>query len=65
MISHVTRCYLCIPGISVSAERVFSTAGDVVTAKRSQLSSEHVDQLFIQKNVHVSGSESDDDGEDE
>uniref|UniRef100_A0A672JQE7 BED-type domain-containing protein n=1 Tax=Salarias fasciatus TaxID=181472 RepID=A0A672JQE7_SALFA len=44
-ISTVARRFLCIPGTSVSAERVFSTAGDIVTAKRSVLKAEHVDQL--------------------
>uniref|UniRef100_A0A672JKK8 BED-type domain-containing protein n=1 Tax=Salarias fasciatus TaxID=181472 RepID=A0A672JKK8_SALFA len=51
-ISTVARRFLCIPGTSVSAERVFSTAGDIVTAKRSVLKAEHVDQLvFLQKNL--------------
>ena len=34
--------------------RVFSTAGDVITAKRSVLKAEHVDQLvFLQKNMTI------------
>ena len=37
------------PATSVPAERVFSTAGDVVTAQRSQLKSEHVDRLILLK----------------
>ncbi|KAK1885872.1 Zinc finger BED domain containing protein 1, partial [Dissostichus eleginoides] len=41
LLSRVSKRYLCIPGTSVSAERVFSTAGDVVTAKRSTLKPEH------------------------
>ncbi|KAI4826868.1 hypothetical protein KUCAC02_030298 [Chaenocephalus aceratus] len=54
LLSQVSKRYLCIPGTSVSAERVFSTAGDVVTAKRSTLKPEHVDQLvFLQKNLHI------------
>ncbi|KAJ4938907.1 hypothetical protein JOQ06_028373 [Pogonophryne albipinna] len=54
LLSRVSKRYLCIPGTSVSAERVFSTAGDVVTAKRSTLKPEHVDQLvFLQKNLHI------------
>ncbi|XP_053554170.1 thyroid hormone receptor alpha isoform X1 [Bombina bombina] len=54
LLSHLSKRYLCIPGTSVSAERVFSTAGDVVTAKRSTLKPEHVDQLvFLQKNLHI------------
>lgn len=51
-ISTVARLFLCIPGTSVSAERVFSTAGDIVTAKRSVLKAGNVDQLvFLQKNL--------------
>ncbi|XP_040278276.1 E3 SUMO-protein ligase ZBED1-like [Bufo bufo] len=54
LLSRLSKQYLCIPGTSVSAERVFSTAGDVVTAKRSALKPDHVDQLvFLQKNLHV------------
>ncbi|KAJ4949461.1 hypothetical protein JOQ06_020976 [Pogonophryne albipinna] len=54
LLSRVSKRYLCIPGTSVSAERVFSNAGDVVTAKRSTLKPEHVDQLvFLQKNLHI------------
>lgn len=50
-LSTMAKKYLCIPATSVPAERVFSTAGDVVTAQRSQLKSEHVDRLiFLKKN---------------
>ncbi|KAL3987993.1 male-specific lethal 1 [Sarotherodon galilaeus] len=50
----LAKRYLCIPGTSVSAERVSSTAGDIVTAKRSTLTSEHVDQLlFLSKNADI------------
>ena len=41
-----------IPGTSVPSERVFSTAGDVVTAQRATLKSKHVDMLiFLKKNL--------------
>uniref|UniRef100_A0A1A8HG22 HAT C-terminal dimerisation domain-containing protein n=1 Tax=Nothobranchius korthausae TaxID=1143690 RepID=A0A1A8HG22_9TELE len=43
LLARLSKRYLCIPGTSVSAERVFSTAGDVVTAKRSTLKPQHVD----------------------
>ncbi len=47
-----TEIFLCIPGTSVPAERVFSTAGDIVNAQRSVLRPDHVDQLiFLKKNL--------------
>lgn len=47
----LAKKYLCIPATSVPSERVFSTAGDIVTAQRSALKSEHVDMLiFLKKN---------------
>ncbi|XP_044151342.1 E3 SUMO-protein ligase ZBED1-like [Bufo gargarizans] len=33
LLSRLSKQYLCIPGTSVSAERVFSTAGDVIQLK--------------------------------
>nr|XP_033494666.1 zinc finger BED domain-containing protein 1-like [Epinephelus lanceolatus] len=66
MIANVAKRYLCIPGSSVSAEWVFSTAGDIVTAQRSTLKSEHIDQLvFLYKNVCVPDSGTDDEESDE
>lgn len=54
LLSNLARSILCIPGTSVAAERVFSTAGDIVTAQRSSLRSEHVDQLlFLHKNMSM------------
>lgn len=51
-LSRVAKRFLCIPGTSVSAERVFSSAGDIVTAQGSVLKAEHVDQLvFLHKNI--------------
>lgn len=50
----VAKCFLCIPGTSVSAERVFSSAGDIVNAQRSVLKAGHVDQLvFLHKNLEI------------
>ena len=53
-ISKVAQRYLCVPGTSVASERVFSTAGDIVSASRSRLDPEHVDMLiFLQKNLII------------
>ncbi|KAM3861959.1 E3 SUMO-protein ligase ZBED1-like [Diretmus argenteus] len=52
LLAKLAKRYLCIPGTSVPAERVFSTAGDILTAQRSTLKPSHVDQLlFLAKNL--------------
>lgn len=52
LLSALAKRYLSIPATSVPAERVFSTAGDIVTAQRSLLHPDHVDQLiFLKKNL--------------
>ena len=45
--------YACVQGSSVASERIFSTAGDIVTAERSCIDPEHVDRLiFLKKNKY-------------
>ena len=49
----VAQQYLCVPGISVASETVFSTAGDIVSASHS-LDPEHVDMLILlHKNLNI------------
>lgn len=48
----LAKKYLCIGATSVASERVFSTSGNVVNAKRSRLSADTVDMLtFLAKNL--------------
>lgn len=52
LLSSLSKAYLTVPATSVPSERVFSTAGDIVNAQRSQLLPENVDMLvFLQKNL--------------
>ncbi|XP_035981398.1 zinc finger BED domain-containing protein 1-like [Fundulus heteroclitus] len=54
LLARLARHYLCVPGTSIASERVFSTAGDIVTAKRSCLSTDHVNELiFLHKNLTI------------
>jgi len=44
--------YLSIPGTSVCSERMFSKAGQVVTARRQRLSPQSVEKLvFLHDNI--------------
>lgn len=55
----LARKYLAIPATQVSSERLFSTAGNVVTSKRGTLSQCHVEELtflheFVKKQQKLS-----------
>jgi len=43
------RIYNTAPPTSVPSERVFSTAGDILTDKRSRLSPDNAEKLLIMK----------------
>ena len=54
LFARLAKQYLCVPGTSVASERVFSIAGDIVTAKRSCLTPDHVNELlFLHKNLTI------------
>ena len=54
ILSKLAKRYLCVPATSVASERVFSSAGDLVSAQRSCLRSGQVDKLiFLKKNQRV------------
>ena len=51
-LSILAQQYLIVQVGSVPSERVFSTAGDIVTQERSRLDPEQVDALiFLKKNM--------------
>jgi len=51
--SQLAKRFLCIAGTSVQSERTFSTAGNLVSAKRSCLHPGNVDELaFLYQNKH-------------
>ncbi|XP_025416574.1 zinc finger BED domain-containing protein 1-like [Sipha flava] len=54
VIGDLAKKYLTIPAISVSSERCFSTAGNIVTRKRASLSPENVNMLvFLHQNKYL------------
>ena len=53
-VAMMAKCYLAVPGTSVPSDRVFSTEGDIVTAKRSTLSPGIADILiFLKKSLKL------------
>ncbi|XP_054623684.1 E3 SUMO-protein ligase ZBED1-like [Dunckerocampus dactyliophorus] len=55
LLSYLAKACLSVPATCVPSERIFSTAGDTVSAQRSQLLPENVNMLiFLKKNMVVS-----------
>ena len=54
VLSKMAKHYLGIPGTSVPSERVFSAAGEIVSAQRASLSPANVDLLiFLKANLKI------------
>jgi hypothetical protein len=54
LLAKLAKMLLTIPATSVPSERVFSTAGEVVSAQRASLTGENVDILiFLKKNMKL------------
>ena len=52
LLASLAGLYLCVQASSVASERMFSSAGDIVTATRACLDPENVDRLiFLKKNM--------------
>lgn len=45
VLAYLARHYLNIPASQTTSERLFSTAGNIVTPNRAQLLSHHVEQI--------------------
>ena len=52
LLARLAKEHLCVPATSVPSERVFSTAGDILSAQRASLNADEVDMLiFLKKNM--------------
>lgn len=46
-LAHLARMFLAVPASQATTERTFSTAGNIVTEKRTRLTPEHVEKLVL------------------
>lgn len=47
---YLYRCHIrinCVPATSAASERVFSSAGNIISEKRTRLNSSRVDHLIV------------------
>ena len=52
LLARLAKEHLCVPATSVPSERVFGTAGDILSAQRASLNADKVDMLiFLKKNM--------------
>jgi hypothetical protein len=57
LLSRLAAQLFCITATSCPSERIFSTAGNVITKKRNQLTPEHAEMLvFLYENSELIGS---------
>ena len=54
LLAHLARKYLAPPCTTVPSERLFSTAGNIVTDRRTRLDVGKLEMLlFLNKNIHL------------
>ncbi|KAL7632170.1 UNVERIFIED_CONTAM: hypothetical protein RMT77_010628 [Armadillidium vulgare] len=56
ILSDVAKTFLAIPATSVESERMFSKAGDLISDRRTRLSSKNVEKIiFVNRNLEAIG----------
>ncbi|XP_049877248.1 E3 SUMO-protein ligase ZBED1-like [Pectinophora gossypiella] len=52
-LKNIASKYMCIPGTSTPAERIFSMAGQIAVERRNRLSGEHINEILFIKQNHT------------